>query len=561
MLDGPSEGQQSQELDALNRAIDAAKPVDGGGCGSGGDGGGVNPPPGSEGDDGLNRELCQIVTSDTGNAYRLRRRFGHDLLWIDKMGWAAWDGRRYTLVLGESGAVRRAQWTAMLMLKHELKALRDLGPPLPGDLEANETDPGHKKRYGRERVEGWEKELGAYRRKSIDASNAGKVGGMLEMAKGDLAVTADDIDRYPYLLNVGNSTLEMDRRSEAAAWKSQIQRAAACDGCSDVDEIAPLPRPWTAHPHRREDRLTRVAGAEYWPDAVCPHFDKFIAEILPDEEVRAFVQRLFGYCLLGQIDEQVFVVFWGSGKNGKSRLVDIIRHVFGDYAATVPAGLFLDKRNDDPDKPRPSLAKLMAKRVAFMSEPKRGGKLDEGLVKEVTGGEPIQSRKLHQDEFEYVPVFTPIMSTNLKPEIRGLDNGIWRRVMLVPFTVTIPPERRDRNLLDKLRPEADGVLNWCLAGLWEYYQRGLDPPAAVMEAIEEYKADSDPLAKFLDAMTMAKEGVRTGASELFTAYEEWCGRNAEEPIGRKSFALSLKERGIKSIKSGNNYWVGLELLR
>jgi putative DNA primase/helicase len=559
MPDDRKIGNQSDDLDALNRAIDAATPVDGGGAG-GDDGGGIRPPPGSEGDDELNRALCQVVQSDTGNAYRLRRRFGTDLLHVDQMGWAAWDGRRYTLVLGESGAVRRAQWTAALMLSHELKALRDIGPPLPGDLEKNETDPGHKKRYERDRVEGWEKELGAFRRKAIDAGNAGKVGGMLAMAQGDLAVTADDIDRPAYLVNLGNGVLSLDRRDEVAAWKAaQKQRAAGYDGCSDDDPLAPPP-PWTLHPHRREDRLTRLAGADFRPDTDCPHFAKFIAEILPDDDVRAFIQRLFGYCLLGMIDEQVFVVFWGSGKNGKSRLVDIMRHVFGDYSATVPAGLFLDKRNDDPDKPRPSLAKLMAKRIAFMSEPKRGGKLDEGLVKEVTGGEPIQSRKLHQDEFEYTPVFTPIMSTNIKPDIRGLDNGIWRRIMLVPFTVTIPPERRDRNLLEKLRPEADGVLNWCLSGLWDYYIRGLDPPAAVVEAIEEYKADSDPLARFLDARTMVCEGWRVGASDLYADYEEWCGVNAEEPLGKKSFALSLKERGIRSIKSGNNYWVGLKRL-
>lgn len=221
------------------------------------------------------------------------------------------------------------------------------------------------------------------------------------------------------------------------------------------------------------------------------------------------------------------MVFWGTGKNGKSRLVGIIREVFGDYAATVSPGVFLEKRVDDPDKPRPSLAKLPGIRVLFMSEPKKGAALDEGLVKEMTGGEPVATRKLNQDEFEFVPQFTPIISANNKPDIRGLDPGIWRRIILVPFTVTIPPEERDSALLDKLRPEKAGILNWLLEGLWEWQVEGLNPPPEVLEAIEEYKADADPVGDFINCTCVPKPGARVPAGELYQEFKYYCDNQGE----------------------------------
>lgn len=547
-----------RELDALSAAIDSAEPVVA--VADDGDWGGDEPPPGSAGDADFNRELAQYDQNDTGNARRLRRRFGSDLLFVDQIGWHCWDGRRFAYALGEPRAVKRAQWTQALMLRFEVKALRDEGPPPPSDLELEESDPTERKLLARERVQAWGKTISAMQRHALGSGNAGKIRGMLDMARGDLTVTPDVIDADPWLLNCLNGTVELDRRREVKAARAAASAVTeAYDGCSDPPE--PVAPPWPLHAHRRTDRLTRLAGCEFRPSAACPTFMAFIERILPDPDVRAFVQRLLGYCLVGMTEEQIFVIFWGTGKNGKSKLVDIVREIFGDYAATVPAGLFLEKRNDDPDKPRPSLAKLPGKRLVLMSEPKRKGALDEGLVKELTGGEPISARKLHQDEFEFRPNFTPIMSANHKPDIRGLDTGLWRRIMLVPFEITIPPEERDPALLDKLRPEKDAILNWILDGLWEYQLRGLAPPEKVTEAVEEYKRDSDPIGEFLDAETAAIPNCRVQATELYDRYTQWCERNAHDPIGKKSFGLSMKERGFRQVKSSNNYWQGLDLLK
>lgn len=518
------------------------------------------PPEGSGGDDALNRELAAFERNDIGNARRLRRRFGADLVYVLGTGWCVWDGRRFAAELGETEAEKRAHWTVQLIASKEVKALRDLGPPGPSDQEAMEPNQQVKDALRAQRIKAWEDGLKAMKAFSVASGNAGKVAGMLAMAQPYRTRDANAMDADLWLLNVGNGTLVLDRRVEAAKARAALQ-ALRAEGCSDEPPEAKAP-PWELREHRRDDLLTRLAGADYRPEARCPRFIAFIDRILPDPEVRRFVQRFLGYCLLGLTDEQVFAIFWGDGKNGKSRLVGIIREVIGDYAATIAPGVFLEKRNDDPDKPRPSLAKLPSKRIVFMSEPKRNAALDEGLVKELTGGEPVEVRKLNQDPFEFVPQFTPVMSANHRPDIRGLDQGIWRRILLVPFTVTIPVEERDPDLLNKLRPEKDGILNWLLDGLWDWLVLGgLNPPEQVTEAVKEYKADSDPIGDFLDAEVSGQSGERVGASALYDAYVLWCGKNGQDPISKKGFGMSMAGRGHKKIKSnGNNYWLNLKLL-
>jgi len=534
------------DLDALRDGIHNAEPLAPAG------GGPLRPPEPGEGEPPNEKWLAKLERNDTGNAARLVARYGTDLVHVDGVGWHCWaeteqSGGRFAFELGATEAVRRAQWTQAAMY-NEVKVLRDEGPPPPSPEEENEQIDEVKAMLRKERLKAWTQSIDAAQRHALQSGNAGRINAMLEMAIPDLARPMRAMDANPWLVTVENGTLELMPPEPTS---DQVQ-----DGCSDPPPWKPVKRA-----SRRGDLITRMMGAAYRPDAACPKFEAFLKRILPSEAVRRYLQRLFGYKLTGLSDEHVFVIFWGTGRNGKSTLVDILRRVYGDYAATVQVNLFLDDGRVKADGPRPSLAKLPGVRVVFMSEPKKGARLDESLVKETTGGEPLETRKLQRDPFEFRPQFIPVMSTNFKPQILGLDPGIWGRLNLVPFTEFIPPEERDKRLAEKLwRDERDGILGWLLDGLAAYHEEGLNPPAEILAAVEEYRAESDPLGDFLDMETAAKAGARCASADLYKRYEDWCERNGQEPMKQNGFSRKLRERGFVSTKSGTMHWVGLELL-
>lgn len=517
-------------LDDLRAQIDGAVAVDLGA------GGGVLPPDDDE--DGApppDRELAAFDQSDKGNGERLIQRYGDKLVFVDQNGWAVWDGKRFAYELGE-GAATKLCHRMVERLRDEVMALRDLGPPPAPPTELEETDPFIQGKLRLERIKAWERGLKAFEAFAVKSGNTPQVKGALAQAAPYLAKPARAMDANPWLLTVDNGTLDLRQQPETL------------DGMR-------------LGGFRRANLITRLAGAGFSPQAAAPQFERFINRILPDPEVRLFVQKLLGYCLTGDTSEQIFVIFYGTGKNGKSKLVDLIRKIFGDYAATIPVGVFLDGKEKKADGPKPSIAKLPGVRLVLMSEPDKGEALSEGLVKEVTGGEPMETRKLNRDPFEFRPEFTPIMVTNHRPIIRGQDVGIWRRVILVPFLEFITPEERDPHILDKLLEEKEGVLNWLLTGLWLWREEGLDPPAAIMAAVEEYKRDQDPLGDFLEAETYGQAGKRVTATALYAAYASWCERNAVEPLKQNGFGRKMKDRGFRTVKScGVNEYVGLGLL-
>lgn len=518
--------------DDLRAAIEGAAPA-----ALDGRGGGDDPP--LDGDPVDDLELARYEHNDTGNAKRLLARFGTALLYVDRVGMHAWDGRRYGLELGEARAKLLAQRTAAL-LYDEVAALGDAldreGPPPPSAAEIDCEDEKRRERMVAARLKAWRKAVELGEAWALASGNAAKINGMLEIVKPRVTTPAGAMDADPWLLNVANGTLNLRERPETAAGM-------------------------TLRRHSRADLLTKLAPVGFDPAATCPVFEAFLRRVLPDGAVRGFLQRLFGYCLTGDTSEQVFVVLHGEGANGKSTLTDLLREVLGDYAATVPVGIFMTKHNDNPDAPRPSLAKLPGVRLLLMSEPKSGALLDESLVKVVTGMEPLPVRNLNEKEFDLRPVFTPVMSTNHKPVIQGQDTGIWRRVKLVPFEVVIPPDEIDRDLPNKLRAETAGVLRWLLDGLFAWWEQGLDPPAAINAAVDEWKRESDPIGEFLDAEVAAIPGKRVTASALYAGYTAWCERNAREPLKANSFGRKMRERGQRVVKSdGVNHYVGLQVL-
>jgi putative DNA primase/helicase len=305
--------------------------------------------------------------------------------------------------------------------------------------------------------------------------------------------------------------------------------------------------------------ITKIAPVAYDPSATCPTYDRFLEDVQPDQKMRRFLHQWGGLSLTGA-SEQKMIVFWGKGANGKSTLLETWAALAGDYTKSVLIETFLDQgRARRGGEPTPDLAMLAGVRFLRTSEPERGARLSEALIKLITGGDAMQVRHLNRDFFELRPQFKLSMAGNYRPEIRGVDDGIWRRVVLVPWAVTIAPEKRDPLLGDKLRLEAPGILNRLLDGLRDYLDAGLVLPDEVTAATAAYRADSDPLGRFLAACVVTKIGAKVQSSLLYAAFVEWTRANGESEWKQAGFSRSMAERGFRKKQSDVMWWLDLEL--
>jgi putative DNA primase/helicase len=293
--------------------------------------------------------------------------------------------------------------------------------------------------------------------------------------------------------------------------------------------------------HKRAERLTKRTEVRFDPSAACPLWLAFLDRVFTENQnLIGFTRRLFGYCLTGLLTEHIIVILYGTGANGKSTLLHILRSLAGDYAHHCRPEVFTTKRNDSQGF---ELVSLAGARVVTASETGSGRRLDEALVKEMTGGEPITCAPKYGDFFSFQPVFKPLLATNHKPEIRGADEGTWRRMLLLPFAVTIPEGERDGDLPHKLEGELSGILNWALEGLKEFLTTGLGTPEEVRAATADYRAEQDVLAGWIEDRCTLSTQVSDEYAALYGDYVAWCEDNKEEPINKARFSSSLDERG------------------
>jgi putative DNA primase/helicase len=313
----------------------------------------------------------------------------------------------------------------------------------------------------------------------------------------------------------------------------------------------------TVRPSRREDYITRLAPVRFDPDAPCPEWEKFLEEILPDPELRAFVQRAVGYSMTGITSEHALFLLYGMGANGKSTFLEVLRFILGDYSSTADFNTFLSRKGQSI---RNDIARLRGVRFVTAIESEKGKRLDEGIVKVLTGGDTVAARFLFKEHFEFQPRFKLWLSTNHRPRVVGTDLAIWRRIRLVPFTVTIPPERRDQQLAEKLKLEKSGIFNWALAGCREWLAHGLQEPTAVLAATEEYRESQDVIGAFLDAKCRMVPDGQIGRGELYKVYKNWCDESGEYRLTDREFNAALEERGLKPGRTkAVRYWQGLTL--
>lgn len=312
---------------------------------------------------------------------------------------------------------------------------------------------------------------------------------------------------------------------------------------------------------RRDDYITKQMGTAYDPAASCPAWKKFLSRVLSEnQELISFMQRAVGYSLTGSIDEQVLFFLYGTGQNGKSTFAETLKHLFGSYMIKATTALYTLNRNGS--EPLPEIARLVGKRLVTGSETEEGARLAESRVKDITGGDTLTGRELYCSAFNFPPTHKLWIYGNHRPDVRGNDEGVWRRIKLIPFEVHIPDHEKDPHLLEKLLQELSGILNWAVKGCLEWRKQGLGTPQTVIEATAEYREEEDEIGEFISERCV-REG-RVDRSQLYTAFQGWSdNRGIRMPLRPKAFAKALRARdGIGRAKSGNTrYWTGIALSR
>lgn len=313
-------------------------------------------------------------------------------------------------------------------------------------------------------------------------------------------------------------------------------------------------------PHDPAHRNTKVAPVAYAPEARCPRWEEHLAMVLPNENVRRHVRRSLGLALVGACLDERLDVWYGEGANGKSTTARVLMALLGSYADQAAPQLLVETRR--PEHPT-ILADLAGKRLVFSVEVEQGQRLAEALVKQLTGGDRKKARFLFKDYFAFEQTFSLFLLCNHRPEIRGTDVGIWRRISLVPWTATIPPERRrpQAEVVAELVAEGPGILNWLLEGLHDWLKDPRWEAPEVQAATEAYRADMDRLGRFLEECCVRSAAARVETSAFFRAYEAWCQQTGETPLSRKVIGQRLQAMGITVRPNhGKRYYHGLGLL-
>ena len=295
-------------------------------------------------------------------------------------------------------------------------------------------------------------------------------------------------------------------------------------------------------PHDRADRMTKVTTAT--PQGNCPIWRQFLDEVTGgDKELQAYLQRVAGYALTGSTREHALFFLYGTGANGKSVFVNTLATILGDYATNAPMDTFMETRTD---RHPTDMAGLRGARFVAAIETEQGRRWAESKIKNLTGGDKIAARFMRQDFFEFFPQFKLFVAGNHKPSIRNIDEAMKRRLHLIPFTITVPPEKRDKHLQQKLLAERDGILAWALEGCLDWQRLGrLDPPKQVVDATEEYFEGEDALGRWLEERCVRVGTAKALTAELFADWKQWADSAGEFIGSQKRFSDLLLNRGVE----------------
>lgn len=425
-------------------------------------------------------------------AYRLAVGYTGTLLHVGNVGWHVWDGTRWAS--DQRGDAAKAVFTTLRCALTEA-----VGLPAK-DRDALFMD---------------------VRR----CETAAGVDGVLRLAAAlePFAAVVGDLDPDPYQLNTSTGTLDL--------------------------------RSGVLHAHNPADRLTKVCGAGYDPDASAVAWETFLGDALPDPDVRAFLARVVGLSLVGKVVEHVLPILTGTGRNGKGTFVRTLSAALGGYAIEAEPELFLARDRAHPT----GQLDLRGIRLATCQETDDGKRLAVATVKRLTGGDTIRARAMRQDFVEFEPSHLPVMITNHLPRVPADDPALWARLLVVPWDVSFLG-REDTGLGDRLTLELPGVLAWAVDGYRQYLATRLDPPKAVRVATDSYRVSSDALAQFVEDRCLTGSMSYARSGDLWQAWGEWCRTNNEEAGNQRRFKEAMETRGYRSRKtSTGNVFDGLTL--
>lgn len=439
--------------------------------------------------------------NDVWNAQRIIDRYGKDIKYNFSKGcWYLWNGSYWEE--DRTGKIRnKAKDTVAAVSEYSIKM---------------------KYKYGSD-----DKNYKSFVSWISRSRNTSKLDNMLKevMYWDGVAVLPEDLDSNPWLLCCKNGTVDL--------------------------------RTGKLQEHKREDLITKMSPVEYIRGAKAPLWEKFLERIFDaKKDLIEFMQRAVGYSLTGSTREQAVFVCYGSGANGKSTFIGVVQDLMGEYARNTNFTTFT-VRNDSNTN---DIARLVGARFVTAMEVGEDKRMNEALIKQLTGGDKISARFLHKEFFDFTPTFKIWMGANHKPRIKETDNGIWRRLKLIPFEVTIPEAERDKDLPKKLKAELPGIFAWAVEGCLKWQKEGLKPPKEVDAATQEYRSEMDILQEFLSECIEESNDDFVKSGDLYKVYEIWCEQNGEYKFSSTKFALKLKERGIKKGRTKSmRIWDGIKL--
>lgn len=444
-------------------------------------------------------EVVSFPASDEARAKRFIEELDGSARYIPAWKkWVMWDGEHWTLDSPGSQIFCRAAGMSKILIEEAL-GIRDSGVQ--------------------------KKALTA----AIGAGNVQRIEALVKIAKHDPDIIGEPalFDTDPWLIGVQNGVVEL---------KTGLHREA-----------------------RQDDFVLRKMAVSFDAAATCPDWERSLITTLPDEDVRAFVQRAVGYTLVGTPSEQVVLFMFGSGKNGKSTFSETVLKLFGDYGHKAPSKLFLsDRFGKDPEG---AIAQLQGRRFVIGSEVPEDAQLAESRIKDLAGDDTLSGRLLFNDDITFAPTHTLWFYGNVRPTVSATDEGIWRRLLQIPFTAYIDEAVRDTGILAKLAGQGPGILNWMLQGCQDWQRRGLEAPEAVKTATADYRESEDDLGQFLD-MHCTRDGW-VGKAHLYSAFKAWMlsQGTAERFIpGVKRFGKRMARPGITEERDKHGRrWLGISL--
>jgi putative DNA primase/helicase len=458
----------------------------------------------------LRDEAPVTPCGDVANAQRIHREFGRDLLHVPGMGWLAWRGDHWA---PDEPFAKRCSLRLGWIIAGEASELASKAGALDpeGKRFLKGEGAGQEETRARKACQ-LQAQSDALRAWAVEVERRGsRIPRALAFAQAYLSKRANELDTNGWLLPCVNGVLDLKT--------GQLRE------------------------HRRSDFYTAALGIAYDPKAKAPTWTRFLGEVFAENQTLIdYIQRAAGYCLTGEVGEHVLFILYGTGSNGKSTFLSALQAVFGPFMRPAAPGLLMATQSE---RHPADIADIRGARLVTAVENAEGRSFDEERVKWLTGGDRLKARMMRQDFFEFDPTAKFWLATNHKPVVRGGDYGVWWRIHLIPFTVTLLPENKDTALPAKLAAEAPGILAWLVEGCREWQRIGLAPSAEVLAATEEYRSEMDTIGQFVVERLVEDCRATVAGKEVYSAYRAWCDENGLRPASQQALGRKLVEKGVE----------------